>query len=181
MDHYLEGDTILHSWEILAKLLQDDHTHGIICDIGMPLRHKNVTYNARVIINDGKILLIRPKMWMANDGNYRELRHFSPWLKHRQTEDFFLPRIIQSTTQQTTVPIGDIVLSTLDTCVGVELCEELFTPAAPHVNMGLDGVEIFTNSSGSHHELRKLNRRMEPIKEATLKVSRGCILYHTYS
>ena len=36
--------------------------------------------------------------------------------------------------------------------------------------MGLDGVEIFTNSSGSHHELRKLNRRVELIKEATLKV-----------
>lgn len=36
--------------------------------------------------------------------------------------------------------------------------------------MGLDGVEIFTNSSGSHHELRKLYRRVELIKEATLKV-----------
>lgn len=36
--------------------------------------------------------------------------------------------------------------------------------------MGLDGVEIFTNSSGSHHELRKLHTRMELIKEATLKV-----------
>lgn len=36
--------------------------------------------------------------------------------------------------------------------------------------MGLDGVEIFTNSSGSHHELRKLHRRVELIKEATLKV-----------
>ena len=37
--------------------------------------------------------------------------------------------------------------------------------------MGLDGVEIFTNSSGSNHELRKLYTRVELIKEATLKVS----------
>ena len=36
--------------------------------------------------------------------------------------------------------------------------------------MGLDGVEIFTNSSGSHHELRKLYRRIELMKEATMKV-----------
>ena len=36
--------------------------------------------------------------------------------------------------------------------------------------MGLDGVEIITNSSGSHHELRKLYRRVDLIKEATLKV-----------
>lgn len=26
-----------------------------------------------------KILLIRPKMQMANDGNHREMRWFSPW------------------------------------------------------------------------------------------------------
>jgi NAD+ synthase (glutamine-hydrolysing) len=37
--------------------------------------------------------------------------------------------------------------------------------------MGLDGIEIFTNSSGSHHELRKLKRRADLIMEATLKVN----------
>lgn len=41
---------------------------------------------------------------------------------------------------------------------------------SPHILMGLDGVEIFTNSSGSHHELRKLYTRVELLKEATLKV-----------
>jgi hypothetical protein len=45
-----------------------------------------------------------------------------------------------------------------------------FIHFSPHILMGLDGVEIFTNSSGSHHELRKLNTRVELIKEATLKV-----------
>jgi NAD+ synthase (glutamine-hydrolysing) len=42
--------------------------------------------------------------------------------------------------------------------------------------MGLDGVEIFTNSSGSHHELRKLNTRVDLIKAATQKVG-GIYLY----
>ena len=85
-------------------------------------------------------------MWLANDGNYRELRYFTPWVKHRQWEDHYLPRIIQAVTKQvcrsrnppkcpahffskTKVPFGDAVISTLDTCIGVELCEELFTPA----------------------------------------------------
>jgi NAD+ synthase (glutamine-hydrolysing) len=35
-----------------------------------PMTHKNNNYNCRVIIYNGKILMIRPKMWMANDGNY---------------------------------------------------------------------------------------------------------------
>ena len=27
------------------------------------------------------------------------------------------------------MPFGDAVISTKDTCIGIELCEELFTPA----------------------------------------------------
>lgn len=45
-----------------------------------------------------------------------------------------------------------------------------FAFASPHILMGLDGVEIFTNSSGSHHELRKLNTRVNLISQATEKV-----------
>lgn len=47
---------------------------------------------------------------------------------------------------------------------------------SPHLAMGLDGVEIFVNSSASHHELRKLYRRVELIKEATMKLG-GIYLY----
>ncbi|ETW78764.1 hypothetical protein HETIRDRAFT_435405 [Heterobasidion irregulare TC 32-1] len=176
LDHFLEGDTVLHSWEVLAKILASEDVTDIVCDIGMPVTHKNVIYNCRVIIHDKKILMIRPKMWLANDGNYRELRFFAPWQKHRQWEDHYLPRIIQAVTGQIKVPFGDCVISTVDTCIGVELCEELFTPASPHILMGLDGVEIFTNSSGSHHELRKLHTRVDLIKEATQKLG-GVYLY----
>ena len=42
--------------------------------------------------------------------------------------------------------------------------------------MALDGVEIFTNSSGSHHELRKLDTRLKLITEATKKCG-GIYLY----
>lgn len=72
--------------------------------------------------------------------------------------------------------IGDTVISTDDTVLGAETCEELFTPRSPHIDMSLDGVEIITNSSGSHWELRKLNTRIELIREATLKCG-GIYLY----
>ncbi|GAA5905929.1 glutamine-dependent NAD(+) synthetase [Sporobolomyces salmoneus] len=175
-DHFLEGDTHLHSWQVLVKILECEEAMGMVVDVGMPVVHKNVIYNCRIIFHNRKILLIRPKMWLANDGNYRELRWFTPWMKHKQTEEFYLPRMIAQVTGQTTVPIGHAVVSTQDTCIGVEMCEELFTPAAPHIEMALDGVEIFTNSSGSHHELRKLKTRIDLIKEATLK-SGGLYLY----
>ncbi|XP_032213982.1 glutamine-dependent NAD(+) synthetase isoform X2 [Mustela erminea] len=134
-----------------------------------PVMHKNVRYNCRVIFLNGKILLIRPKMALANEGNYRELRWFTPWSRSRQTEEYFLPRMIQDVTQQETVPFGDAVLATRDTCIGSEICEELWTPCSPHVDMGLDGVEIFTNASGSHHVLRKAHTRVDLVTTATAK------------
>ncbi|XP_032977256.1 glutamine-dependent NAD(+) synthetase isoform X2 [Rhinolophus ferrumequinum] len=135
----------------------------------MPVMHRNVRYNCRVIFLNRKILLVRPKMALANGGNYHELRWFTPWSRSRQTEEYFLPRMIQDLTKQETVPFGDAVLATRDTCIGSEICEELWTPHSPHVDMGLDGVEIFTNASGSHHVLRKAHTRVDLVTMATAK------------
>jgi NAD+ synthase (glutamine-hydrolysing) len=46
---------------------------------------------------------------------------------------------------------------------------------SPHIGMSLNGVEIFTNSSASHHQLRKLQTRVRHITDATLKVSKECM------
>ena len=88
----------------------------------------------------------------------------------------YLPRMIQDIVGKKTTTIGDAVISCQDTVVGCETCEELFTPNAPHGQMSLNGVEIFTNSSGSHHELRKLKTRYDLINEATKKAG-GIYLY----
>jgi NAD+ synthase (glutamine-hydrolysing) len=39
----------------------------------------------------------------------------------------------------------------------------------PHVEYSLDGVEIISNASCSHHELRKLEYRYKLIKNATYR------------
>lgn len=66
LDHFLEGDTFLHSWEMLARIIQDPVCQDMLVDVGMPVRHRNVRYNCRVIFYNKKIILIRPKMWLAN-------------------------------------------------------------------------------------------------------------------
>lgn len=176
LDHFSENDLYDHSWEIYGQILQNPETHGIILDIGIPIIHKTIKYNCRVISYDGQILLIRPKLYLANDGNYREMRYFTPWSRPKYHESYQLPKSIQKITGQSRVTIGDCVVETLETKLGAETCEELFTPKSPHIAMALDGVEIFTNSSGSHHELRKLDTRLELITEATKKCG-GVYLY----
>ena len=77
-DHFQELDTIEHSWECIEEMLKGDLTHGIVCDVGMPVIHKGVRYNCRVYLLDGKVLFIRPKMAMADDGNYRYMIWIPP-------------------------------------------------------------------------------------------------------
>lgn len=175
-DHFLEVDTVEHSWECLAELLKSDATDGILCDIGMPVIHGGVRYNCRVFALNREILLIRPKMCLANDGNYRETRWFTAWQHPRKVETFRLPISIVEVTKQAHVPFGDAALEFDDGSLGSETCEELFTPAAPHIQLALNGVEVISNGSGSHHQLRKLNTRMDLIQSATAKGG-GVYLY----
>lgn len=176
LDHFLENDIYLQSWEMYETILKDERTYDIILDIGMPIIHKNRRYNCRILSYNGTILLIRPKIFLANDGNYREMRYFTPWLKTQYIEQFKLPNLIYKLNGQEFVKFGDGVIETLDTVIGFETCEEMFTPQSPHISLSLDGIEIITNSSGSHHELRKLNTRISLIVEATRKCG-GIYLY----
>ena len=175
-DHFWESDTLLHCWEVLADLLRDPVCRGILVDVGMPVMHKNITYNCRVVFLDGRILLIRPKLTNCDDGCYRETRWFTAWVKRRTTETHYLPRFIAELTGQKSVPIGDAVIATRDTCIGYEICEELWNPQSTHIDLGLDGVEIIVNSSGSYTELRKAYVSVELVRGASAK-SGGCYMF----
>jgi NAD+ synthase (glutamine-hydrolysing) len=175
-DHFCEQDTIEHSWEALTALLQGGHTDGIVCDIGMPVMHRGVRYNCRVFCLNRRVLLIRPKLHLANDGNYRETRYFATWKHRRQVEPHPLHPEIQEITGQTSCPFGDAALQFQDAVLAAETCEELFTPQAPHIGLALAGVEIISNGSGSHHQLRKLHQRMGLMQGGTAKAG-GVYLY----
>lgn len=178
LDHHLEGDTFLHSWEVLADIISDPVCKDMLISLGMGVRHRNVRYNAQVVCTFKHVILIRPKMALANDGLYREARHFTPWPenKHCQTEDYYLEQGVAEITGQRSVPIGDAIISTLDTAVTCETCEELFTPLNPSTFAGLNGCEIFLNSSASHAELRKLETRLNLIANSTRKLG-GIYVY----
>ncbi|KAK9230521.1 hypothetical protein WN944_023492 [Citrus x changshan-huyou] len=166
-DHFLELDTITHAWDCLKDLLLGDWTDGILCSFGMPVINGSERYNCQVLCLNRKIIMIRPKLWLANDGNYRELRWFTAWKQKDQLEDFLLPHEISEALCQKSIPFGYGFIQFLDTAVAVEVCEELFTPIPPHADLALNGVEVFMNASGSHHQLRKLDYRIRAFISAT--------------
>jgi hypothetical protein len=64
----------------LAQLLEQGATDdGLLCDFGMPVLFAGARYNCRILAMNRKILLIRPKISMADNGNYRESRYFTAY------------------------------------------------------------------------------------------------------
>ncbi len=180
-DHFLEADTFAHCWESLVELLvnrgiSDD---GLLCDLGMPVLYGGIRYNCRVLCYERKILLVRPKIALADSGNYRESRYFTAYRRNpnKPRDELLLPKFVQQALEQRTVPFGLGYLQTNDGVrLGCESCEELWTPQATHIDLALRGVEIIGNGSGSHHELRKLDQRLELMISATRKCG-GIYLY----
>jgi len=106
-DHFRELDTYTHSAQSLAALLSTDATDGILCDIGMPVLHLGVRYNCRIFCLDRRIVLIRPKTHLANDGNYHEPRWFTSWKAPVNVLALhILCPELQKATGQVAVPIG---------------------------------------------------------------------------
>ena len=176
LDHWLENDVYANSWDIAAEIISHPDCQGIIIDLGLPVQHRGCSYNARLIALDSEVLAIRPKLDLCNDGNFREMRYFSPWPRGR-VEDYHLPDVIKSLPRgQKKCRIGEVAFETEDGSFASETCEELWTPDSPHSKYSLAGIEIVLNSSGSHHELRKLDTRINLIKEATAKTG-GVYMY----
>lgn len=178
-DHFLELDTITHSWECIADLIKGGYSDDILLDIGAPVIHLSVAYNCRVLILNREILLVRPKFTFADDGNYREPRWFTPWNTTWSLERLCLPSFVRDVTAnlQQFCPIGQAIIELADgVTIGCESCEELWSPRSAHVDLYLQGVDIIGNASASHHSLRKLESRLELLQSATRKCG-GLYLY----
>nr|VZI44534.1 unnamed protein product [Spirometra erinaceieuropaei] len=159
-DHFHETDTYAHSWECLAEILkstaQDDAYRDIVCDIGMPVLFENVRFNCRLVILNGRILLIRPKTVLADGGLHREPRWFTAWNHAEKLRQYPLPEIITSATplRQTSAPFGCPLLrfSTPSSdsllLVGLETCEELWVSINNAVEAFLSATLQGLNESG---------------------------------
>lgn len=84
--------------------------------------------------------------------------------------------MITKKTGQETCPFGDAVISTRDTCIGYEICEELWNVKSTHIDLSLSGAEIIINSSASYMQLRKASIMINLVKNASFKAG-GAYLY----
>ena len=169
-DHFYESETYMLSMNIVRDICNSDLTKDIMLVLGIPVIYDGVKYNTMTFISNGKIILIRPKINLADDGNYREARWFTSWSKEG-LENFELEGF-----QQKSAPIGVAIINCNGVKIAAEVCEELWIPQSMNIPLYLNDTDIILNSSGSHFEMNKIQKRINLINAAT-KRSGGAYIY----
>lgn len=182
-EHFLEPDTIYHSWESLTGILKLTKTapfDDMLCVIGMPVNYRRELYNTAVFIFSGRILLIRPRLVQTESNTFKASRYFAAWTEKQGIVDYSLPSNIREITQQNSVPFGSAMIRSKEgLLIGAESSEELWSPIASSTSLFLQGAHIVINLSCSAFQIGKLNKLGEMIASVTRKAG-GVYLYANY-
>jgi len=173
---YTVGDLVQHQVLLqkaeqgLAAIADATRASGMLVIVGAPLVVEKKIFNCAVALAHGHILGVVPKSLVPNYKEFYEARWFSP-------ASYSLTDRIQLAGRVT--PFGSDVLFRLsgnnDALVGVEVCEDLWLPLAPHERAALCGATILINISASNEILGKADwRRAMAVSESGRCVAAYC-------
>lgn len=115
--------------------------------VGAPLVVENALYNCAFVIQAGNIIAVIPKTYIPNYNEFYEKRWWQP---APEGDTFIAIHDSHHNLLAENVPFGVHSLIEINGVkVGVEICEDLWTPVPPSCYAALAGAEIIVNLSAS--------------------------------
>ncbi|QDS87016.1 Glutamine-dependent NAD(+) synthetase [Rosistilla ulvae] len=137
--------------------------------VGVPVSVAGSLYNCAAAIDNGQLLGIVPKQFLPNYKEFYEARWF-------RAADGSEPATI--TVDNQSIPFGiDLLFRSGDAVVGIEICEDLWTPNPPSGLMAVAGANILLNLSASTETVGKASWRTDLVKSQ----SGRCIAAYAYA
>jgi NAD+ synthase (glutamine-hydrolysing) len=159
VDDLLQQDALLDAVEAaIATLAEASRELSPLFVVGAPLRDSGRLYNTAVAIQGGRVRGVVPKSFLPNYREFYERRWFAPGAG-------VTGRTLDLAGQA--VPFGtDVLFKSLSGSggeiaftVGVEICEDVWTPTPPSTAQALAGAEILLNLSASNITIGKSETR----------------------
>lgn len=141
----------------IDRLQEFSNTVNLVFIVGAPVRHNGALYNCAIAIGGGEILAIVPKTYLPNYNEFYEKRWFTP----ANSEGFN----------------NDVIIDINGVKVGMEICEDLWTPIPPSTELALAGAHVIVNLSASNDIIGKYNYLIDLIK----RQSASCIGAYVYA
>lgn len=138
--------------------------------LGCYLRLENSLYNCAVLIQNGHIKGIVPKMFLPNSKEFYEARWFASGINLAKDQKLI-------TLLGENIPFGHLIFTDeeADLSVALEICEDLWMPVSPGSQLALNGAHIIFNPSASNDTVGKADYRRNLITIESAKNNCGYV------
>lgn len=156
----------------LAEFTKSFGEDGAALVVGVPIEVSGELYNCAAFIQCGKVVALIPKTYLPNYGEFYEKRWFSAReydLQYIEIGDI-------------AVPFGNNIIIELGekgktVKIGIEICEDAWTPISPSRILAINGAEIILNLSASNEVIGKEQYRRNLVGG----ISSTCICGYAYA
>ena len=171
-DLFLQPALIDGAEEGLATILEATRNLEVVTAVGLPVRVKDRLYNCAAIIQKGIVLGLVPKTHLPNYGEFYEKRYFTPGPEDWGT---YVPLCGQG--DEIWFQAGQLFRceNVPGLTLGFEICEDLWSPEAPSIQMAQAGAVIIGNLSASNDLIGKDAYRRQLVTMQSAKLLCGYV------
>lgn len=171
-DLFAQTTLIEYAEKSLERIAEFSKDKDMFITVGLPVCCDNQTFNCIAAISKGKILGLIPKTCLPNYSEFYEERWFA------SSADIISDEV---TICGQTVPIGADILFTAENIknltIGIEVCEDLWSPIPPSSYQSIFGATIIINGSASNELATKHEYRRNLVSQQSSR----CICGYIYS
>ena len=170
-DLFLQDTLLRGAEEGLQTILEATRNLEIVTALGLPVWDKwdNKLYNCAAIIQKGEILGLIPKVYLPNYGEFYEQRWFASGSGVEHGIELCGQHVSLCTNQTfacDTMP---------NLVIGVEICEDLWAPAPPSVELARKGATVILNLSASNELVGKADYRRSLVTGQSARLMCGYV------
>ena len=169
-DLFLQERLLQGAKDALMKLVKESASLDAIFFVGLPFEILGKLYNVAAVFSHGEVLGLVPKSYLPNYNEFYEARHFVSGAE--LATEVVLP-------DGSCVPADRDLLFVFEQMpklrIGVELCEDLWTPNPPSISHALAGASVLVNLSASNELTGKDSYRRELVSGQSARLLAGYI------
>lgn len=168
-DLFFQSTLLASAKESLEQIRLTTENLNVVVAVGLPLEVSGKLYNVAALIHKGEICGIVPKTFLPNYNEFYEKRWFSSVHELKDST------IVLNNKE---IPIGaNLVFETPHYKLGIEICEDLWTPVPPSSVLSLYGADIILNLSASNETVGKHSYRKSLLSQQSAR----CIAGYVYA
>lgn len=163
-DMFAQSNTLEKAKEGLIEITNKTKDLDLLMVVSLPYSFKGKIYDTAAVISKGKILGIATKKNLPNYNEFYDARYFTPSFDENEVTEI----------DGNLIPIGPKLLfhcrEIENLTIGIEICEDLWTPDTPSTHHAMNGATLILNPSASNEMVGKENYRKSLISSTSARL-----------